>query len=426
VATSTTPKVHDIAPAQARTTGLTSELVNHVRDAKDENEALKLLAKTQLTTLRAMGRENGVPPFTSRMKKADMIYAIVSHVRNGGGTSSVPAGPTREDRVAAHLLRRMEESQPGSRERILGDMPTGDRKLVQDAVDRVEGVKTPAATPHVKKVTPTPDVVPEVSVADTRGTKSIADMNKDELLDLAYDRGISNPTQYKIAQLRGLLGLPGGGGASSSNRLKMSDKPLIPNTWGTGGGPVHFHESGAIGRALRFMGDEKRLDVGGEPLANVLGRIATDGVSGRKTTQQVLDSLKEVNAKLPKGSEARKELTNTIEDLDAPPRHIQLPETTPAPLQKLMDTFSTIPLARRTHNRTTGKAESRNEMDELKQIVDDFAAGKISGFRMIKNVNQIQNRRHESQEGRMEIDRAVREAVKELEAMGLSTLKPST
>jgi hypothetical protein len=426
VATSTTPRVHDIAPAQARTTGLTNELVNHVRDAKDETEALKLLAKTQLTTLRAIGRENGVPPFTSRMKKADMIYAIVSHVRGGGSAPAVPAAPSREDRVAAHLLRRAEESQPGSAARILNDMPAEHRQLVKDAVDRVTGTKTPAATAQVKKAPSTPDVVPDVSTADVRGAKPVSEMNKDELLDEAYNRGIANPTQYTIAQLRGLLGLPGGGGASSGNGLKMSDKPLIPNTWGTGGGPVHFHESGAIGRALRFMGNEKRLDVGGEPLANVLGRIATDGVTGRKTTQQVLDSLKEVNAKLPKGSEAHKELTNTIEDLDAPPRHIQLPETTPAPLQKLMDKFSTIPLARRTHNRTTGKAESRNEMDELKQIVDDFAAGKISGFRMIKNVNQIQNRRHESQEGRMEIDRAVREAVKELEAMGLSTMKPST
>jgi ADP-ribosyltransferase exoenzyme len=426
VATSTTPKVHDVAPAEAKTTGLTGELVNHVRNAKDDTEARQLLAKTQLTTLRAMGRENGVPPFTSKMKKADMIYAIVSHVRGGGSAPAVPATPSREDRVAAHLLRRAEESQPGSAARILNDMPAEHRQLVKDAVDRVTGTKTPAATAQVKKAPSTPDVVPDVSTTDVRGAKPVSEMNKDELLDEAYNRGIANPTQYTIAQLRGLLGLPGGGGASSGNGLKMSDKPLIPNTWGTGGGPVHFHESGAIGRALRFMGDEKRLDVSGEPLANVLGRIATDGVTGRKTTQQVLDSLKEVNAKLPEGSKARKELTNTIEDLDAPPRHIRLPETAPAPLQKLMDTFSTIPLARRTHNRTTGKAESRNEMDELKQVADEFAAGEISGFRLIKKVSQIQNRRHESQEGRMEIDRAVREAVKELEAMGLSTPKPST
>lgn len=159
------------------------------------------------------------------------------------------------------------------------------------------------------------------------------------------------------------------------------------------------------------MGDDAHLEVDGDALGNILGRIATDTVEGNTTAQQQLDRLKQLRDRLPQASRARRELDSAIRGLDAPelpPANI--PSTAPAaaPLRTLARDLRAVPLARQDTSR---------EIDRLDQILRDFDQGKTGGLRLINAVRDLRNRRHESQEGKFEIDRAVERALAALEAM---------
>lgn len=210
--------------------------------------------------------------------------------------------------------------------------------------------------------------------------------------------------------------VPAAGGVVSGAK---SSVPVLRNHWGEfGAGEIGYHEDGRIGLALRGMGDDRLIDVDGEPLANVLGRLATDGVRGRKTSEEVLQGVRDLRDRMPEGSRARQELDDAVEELDAPPRSpLPLPAGTPAPLVALMKALSRIPLARREVDRF-GRREDFNEMDMLADLVRQFHAGEISNLRLANEVRRkLENHRHESEEGKFEIDRAVRAAMDELDAM---------
>jgi hypothetical protein len=84
--------------------------------------------------------------------------------------------------------------------------------------------------------------------------------------------------------------------APSAGVPRMSSEPLRPNGWGgwPEDGQVYFHEDGAIGTAIQSMGADAHLQVKGGALANVLGQIATEGVDGRISAQEILDRVKRV------------------------------------------------------------------------------------------------------------------------------------
>src|SRR5690606_36048785 len=95
-------------------------------------------------------------------------------------------------------------------------------------------------------------------------------------------------------------GTSDGSGAPVDGR--PSNKPIARNAWGVGSAhtnEIAYHDDGAIGSAIKNMGDDARMDVDGEPLANVLGRLATDAVAGRKTTQEMVDAVKRIRDRLP-------------------------------------------------------------------------------------------------------------------------------
>lgn len=198
-----------------------------------------------------------------------------------------------------------------------------------------------------------------------------------------------------------------------------SDKPLLPNEWGRFPGPdtpIAYHDDGEIGSALKFMpGREARMEVDGEPLANVLGRLATDVRMGRKTPQEGVDAYKELRDRLPEASQARFRLDMAIRRIDAPatPPPV-LPKGTPEPLRQLAADLNEIPLAR----------AQPKELDKIRGVAEDLAAGRPVWVE--QEVEWLHNTRHESQgdAGKFQIDAAVTRAVKALDALHRS--KPPT
>lgn len=200
---------------------------------------------------------------------------------------------------------------------------------------------------------------------------------------------------------------------------ELSSQPLTPNRWGTFASadyPVNFHEDGVIGTAIQAMGTDARLDVDGEPLADVLGKAATDTMVGRASAQQLADRVRELRDRLPQGV-ARRELDQAVSKLDAPAAPPPaIPAVTLDPLRQLAAELHAVPLVRR---------DPSKEGQPLARILDDFAAGRTGGARLIMAVRDLRNRRHESAEGKSEIDRAVDRAIAALEDMARTTGRKS-
>ena len=73
-----------------------------------------------------------------------------------------------------------------------------------------------------------------------------------------------------------------------------------------------------------------------------------------------------------------------------------------------MTDLHVVPLVRR---------EPGQEQAELTRVLGDWAQGKVSGARLIHAVRSLRNQRHESAEGKFEIDRAVGRALQALDGM---------
>jgi len=189
-----------------------------------------------------------------------------------------------------------------------------------------------------------------------------------------------------------------------------STTPKAVNGWGYDlNAPVHYHEDGPIGGALRQMGDDQLMDVDGEPLYNVLGKTATDVVTGRKNVEEGIDAYIGIRDRLPEGSRARQALSMALQDMQTPDRPIPaMPERTPEPMVRLMTELRRYPMVR----------NDPKEIDELARIADEFAAGRTGGRQMITSVRQIANRwRHESlgDVGKFRLDDTIRDTADALE-----------
>jgi hypothetical protein len=187
---------------------------------------------------------------------------------------------------------------------------------------------------------------------------------------------------------------------------------LTENAWGTldPGAPINYHADGPIGTAVARMGAGALADVGGQPLGDALGKVATDVVMGRRTTQEGLDEYRRIRDQLPEGP-ARRQLDMAINDIDAPPASpLNLPDSpaVPTPLRKLAEDLNAVPMVRQDQSK---------EMKPLLEVIDGVAAGKISPIRAGRMVREIANRRHErfGDSGKFEIDRAVKTAIAGLE-----------
>lgn len=370
------------------------------------------------------------------------------------------------DRIAQIRVATPEDSSGRTQvtQADMADLKRADISYMRALADAIEGRRNPETGTGVpaeigkaaKKVAPPAPATRDLDqvLKDLGSThenpasreavaEAIKNWNKADLVKEAVARGIPNAKTLTVAELRKELidasvGLRLESIATRGFRgqqpampreverqvelERMSPKPILKNNWGGAGGEVYFHPDGAIGQALRQMGDDKQLEVNGDVLANVMGRLATDVVSGKKTTNQMLDELRKLRGQVPDGSKARKEIDHAIEEIDFPKRSIKLPEGAPGPLEKLARELEQIPLARRPRQR--GEDSGTSELDMLAKIVQDWRNGELSPIRLIAAVRNLQNRRHESQEGKLELDRVLREAVKELEKLGIRNLRP--
>jgi hypothetical protein len=291
--------------------------------------------------------------------------------------------------------------------------------IIKGLVDRHINPKPPEppAPKPTKKATPGLATVTPIGAARSAGTRTPAKAAPERVTpvtptEIQQDRGerLREIARRQSEALREATGRP-----------VMSDKPIIKNTWGSGGGEVHYHPDGAIGQALRSMGDDQRLTVDGDALANVMGRLATDVVAGRKTVPQMIDELKKLRDRVPDGSKAKRGIESAIKEIDSPKRSIKLPDGSPKPLQDLADALTQIPLASKPMRE--GDDSSTSELDELSKLAQQYRNGEISRIRLISEMRQkLQNRRHESQEGKLTLDRAVSAAISSLQGMSRADL----
>lgn len=191
-----------------------------------------------------------------------------------------------------------------------------------------------------------------------------------------------------------------------------STAPLMDNTWGglPSDNAVHYHDDGPVGTAVKYMGPDAKMDVDGEPLANVVGRVATRVVRRESTAQEAVEDLKALRDRLPEGSRAKTCLSQAVRQMDGPDTpEPQVPDGTPEPLRDLVRRLHAVPLVRR---------EPDKEMQPLLDICGRVAAGdKRTAGLLDDEVARLRNKRHESlgDSGKFEIDDAVSQAVKELE-----------
>jgi hypothetical protein len=206
-------------------------------------------------------------------------------------------------------------------------------------------------------------------------------------------------------------------GAATIEAGKFSDKPLREQTWGGAAKPgdLRYHESGAIGSALDMMGQDQRLDVGGEPLRNVLGQIATDVNRGTITPAQGLERYKALAARLPAGSKAKSALDRAIEQIDAPVRKPNLPEGTPDYIRKLAERLAEIPIARKD----VPRSDRKGELEQVEALARELTNGEPKSiFTAQSALEKMVNNRHESASdaGYNQIIAAIRDALKDDDA----------
>lgn len=195
----------------------------------------------------------------------------------------------------------------------------------------------------------------------------------------------------------------------------VSAKKPTQNTWGGAPGPVHYHPDGEIGQAVAGLGADGRLDVDGEPLADVLGKLATATVMGELSAQDQVARIRQLSDRMPAGSSARQRLEALAQRLDAPNLPaFSPPATAPKALRDLYTDLIAIPEVRRNPDR---------ELEPLKALMGRAAGG--GGGRLLQHrVLQLRNKVHESREGKFDIDRAIEKAekaLKEADLKGIAT-----
>jgi hypothetical protein len=206
-------------------------------------------------------------------------------------------------------------------------------------------------------------------------------------------------------------------GARTPGNLQVSTKPILPNNWGTGSGEIEFHGDGHLGRALATLGNEGHLEVPGENdnVTNVIGRLATDAMRGKITQKELISRVQAVRDKMSASAPVRVALDRALKDMDTPEVKLpDLPEGTPTPIHKLMKDLSTVPLARKDR---IGHPDS-NELTRLATLMDEWSKGRLTPTRFLEELRRnLLNNRHESEEGKFEIDRMVMDAIKNLETI---------
>jgi hypothetical protein len=190
---------------------------------------------------------------------------------------------------------------------------------------------------------------------------------------------------------------------------------LLKNGWGgEPGGPIHYHQDGPVGQAVAAMGDDALTDFNGDALGNVLGRIATQVVSGSLPPDDAVAQLKSIRGQLPDGR-ARRSLGLAISDMDVPRGEVpKLPAGAPPVLTELMSALHSVPIVRRDGRETSA----------VQEITERYMRGGMSGQSLSTAIlSDVSNLRHESlgDSGKLQIDRAALRAAEQARSMGRYT-----
>jgi hypothetical protein len=199
--------------------------------------------------------------------------------------------------------------------------------------------------------------------------------------------------------------------------VAYTGQATLPNHWGADDGvvPVSYHPDGPVGNAVRSMGDDRRIDMGGgESLENRLGRNATRMARGSVPFGEGVDEYRRIRDALPAGSTARRHLDTILARVDAPPAPVpELPDSAPEPVRRLMDTLAGIPLARVPSSETGREADT----EVLAALMGRYAGRRVHPRMLASQVAmKVANRHHEhlSDVGKAHVDVAVRQCVREL------------
>jgi hypothetical protein len=459
------------APAKAlpgASIGEDNRLIREARDRKkkaDEDfrraEAKVANIDPQLDNPEADQWENDLEAARNERDAADQDLAdLLKQVRE---KKAAPT-PTVEQQVAKKVARKEVQAEVAKKtapkkvvqENLSGLTNEELRKITESSAFSEAGKATVAkelerrmaaeAAPVKKAAKKAAPTVSESSGGKKYTEAELQDMNLGDLVDIENERGIKRVSVAKADRIQAILDQQNVAATPEPKKVtakaskaaaakieaappskaaptkipsskiqagKYSSKPVQENTWGGSSSPVAYHQDGAIGQAVERMGADAALDVNGDRLDNVIGRIATDTVMGRTSEQEMIDKLRKLSSELPAGSVARQRLESAVDQIDTPKRSITIPDGIPGPLTELARELEGIPLARGDKNRESGTSE----LSRLEKILQEFKSGQLGGFRLIDAISHLENLRHESQEGKFELDRAIRKAKKLLDAL---------
>jgi hypothetical protein len=377
-----------------------SEIVADLKGAKTRDEVKVALGDRRVSDLREIARELNVP--ATGKTKAEIIDSIAERtVGNKANSAAIRAtNPLATKAVTSGKKLTPREISAASSSDLV-------KAVKAKQISKPEAIRTIETRAKFQLDTIAHRKIAVVGPTETNGSEE--KQTRQIYADLLENRKL-------LDQLRGTK--------SDSEILGVfTSKPILKNHWGTPGGEINYHKDGAIGRAVEKLGVYQRMDIDGEPLANVVGKIATEGVRGEKTSREVADALSKLADRLPEGN-AKKLLSDAAKELDIPDRKIAVPDSTPFPLKELAVRLSKIPLAHRTEDQVGRPVRKTPVLDSLAEILKDYANGNVRGFDLIHKIEGLHNTHHESEEGKFELDRAILEALKGLRAIGPRNLNP--
>jgi len=377
-----------------------------LQGAKSRRQAEDAMAGLLMPELRTLATQHGV----SGRRKADIISQIADRYTPAAPAAKTPAarptglGPSAKQVESKSLpsghtmwLRDANSPKPTYRiydgdGKLVGVVSATDVEVDEERTDRVAGDT---------------DRMWKSGVPGRPDLSGLPMRSLDEAVADAVDqakKAASTSMRAKVQRVADVKKVSG----------QKSDKPLLPNSWGDHPSEIHFHEDGEIGQLLRRLGDGVQLDIDDEPLGNVIGKLATDAVMGRISMDGLLRRLRQLQDRLP--DSVAKNLERTIKDLDSPPREVpRVPSETPEPLRRMLVDLANNPLAR-GGSRADRRGGDDSELDRAVKFIEDFHAGKVGGPGLRDDLQRrLYNERHESMEGKMEIDRIIDRAIKDLD-----------
>ncbi|HSJ75133.1 MAG TPA: hypothetical protein VK899_02950, partial [Gemmatimonadales bacterium] len=168
---------------------------------------------------------------------------------------------------------------------------------------------------------------------------------------------------------------------------------------------------------IKDMGDDRLMNVDGEPLSDVLGKLVTRMNRGEISMDQLIDELNRLGKRLPEGSKARQIVERMGPELDAPKVKVDIPEGTPDVLANLARQLADNPLARGAVDRPGFHRDAENsELAKVMKMIEDFHAGRLSGLRMSGELQRIRGGvPHEANEGNAPILAALAQAFQQIQ-----------